>query len=160
MFRRENYCFNDLIGELGGVFEVMVFVVGIVMMPLSEHAFIIEVLERNFSIYQKESLEARAPGQQPEGDKRAEPETGNAAGFFKRTLTLNRKSMSGSVEDLQKSKTEKQTRQAAPAYLTRMIKELRKQDTTLSGKIRLEGGELAAVYPMHASQEDVPPAEA
>lgn len=57
MHRRENYCLNDFIGDLGGVFEVLVYIMGIVMVPLSRHAFVVEMLEKNFRIYQRVNSE-------------------------------------------------------------------------------------------------------
>ena len=41
---------NDLIGDLGGVFEVLVFIGSIILRNVGHHSFIIGVLQKNFSI--------------------------------------------------------------------------------------------------------------
>jgi hypothetical protein len=45
---REAYGFLDLIGDLGGVLEVLVGFLGFFMMPLSEHSFVLKALNKMF----------------------------------------------------------------------------------------------------------------
>lgn len=57
VFQRQNYCLNDFIGDVGGVFEVISFLVGIFMVPISRFAFIVRMLESNFKVFQAYSEE-------------------------------------------------------------------------------------------------------
>lgn len=51
-FRRQAFCLNTLIGELGGVNELLFFIFSIFLLPLSRHSFIVSMLETNFRMQQ------------------------------------------------------------------------------------------------------------
>ena len=40
------YTCVDLLGDLGGVAEIVIFVFGVFLLPVSEHSFVIKALER------------------------------------------------------------------------------------------------------------------
>lgn len=48
--RRKNYAMLDFIGELGGVFELLVVFFGFLMYPISRHSFIMMVLSKSFMV--------------------------------------------------------------------------------------------------------------
>ena len=45
---REAYDVTDLIGDLGGVLEVMISFIGIFLFPISRHSFSLKILEKLF----------------------------------------------------------------------------------------------------------------
>jgi hypothetical protein len=45
---REVYNLMDLVGDLGGVFEVVISIIGIFMFPISNHSFVFKALEKLF----------------------------------------------------------------------------------------------------------------
>jgi hypothetical protein len=45
---REVYHIMDLIGDLGGVFEVIITIFGIFVFPMSQHSFVMKALEKLF----------------------------------------------------------------------------------------------------------------
>ena len=45
---RESYDITDLIGDLGGVLEVLISFIGLFLFPISEHSYGLKVLEKLF----------------------------------------------------------------------------------------------------------------
>ena len=45
---RESYDITDLIGDLGGVLEVMISAIGFFLFPISSHSFGLKILEKLF----------------------------------------------------------------------------------------------------------------
>jgi hypothetical protein len=52
--QRKVYDFLDLIGDLGGVFEICSEIFGFFILPISYHSFIIKALKKMFLIKTKE----------------------------------------------------------------------------------------------------------
>jgi hypothetical protein len=50
MHSREIYSLFDLLGDLGGVTDILVFVVGALIFPFAEHHFIMRYLQKMFLI--------------------------------------------------------------------------------------------------------------
>ena len=50
--KRKNYSLMEIIGDLGGVFELLVLCVGFFIRPISRHSFIMKVLRKTFMIEQ------------------------------------------------------------------------------------------------------------
>ena len=45
---REKYSLLDLLGDLGGVLEVIILVTGMIFFSISEHSFVLKVIEKMF----------------------------------------------------------------------------------------------------------------
>lgn len=48
--KRNAYSLNELIGDLGGVYEILFTVFAFLMSPFSRHSFIMSLLETNFLV--------------------------------------------------------------------------------------------------------------
>jgi hypothetical protein len=46
--QREIYGILDVIGDLGGVLDVIIFIFGLLLFPISEHSFIMKALQKLF----------------------------------------------------------------------------------------------------------------
>lgn len=46
--RRKNYSIIEIMGDLGGVSELLTVVIGFFIMPISRHSFIMKVLRKSF----------------------------------------------------------------------------------------------------------------
>ena len=51
---RQVFTFIDLMGNLGGVFDLLVFIFGIFVAPISEHSFILKFLQRLYILHSSE----------------------------------------------------------------------------------------------------------
>ena len=49
---RENYSLMAIVGDLGGVFELLCSLAGIFLLPISEHSFMVNVLRKTYNIEQ------------------------------------------------------------------------------------------------------------
>lgn len=47
---KEEYCLNDVVGDLGGVFDVFVVVVGFLISPIARHIFVIQVMQKKYKV--------------------------------------------------------------------------------------------------------------
>ena len=54
-YKREVYNLLDLMGDLGGVLEVMIFVCGIMLYPISEHSFVLKALNLLYLVKSNDS---------------------------------------------------------------------------------------------------------
>lgn len=52
---RRVYGFFDLLGELGGVMEVLVIIFGLILFPISEHSFYLNAIKKLFFARTKDS---------------------------------------------------------------------------------------------------------
>ena len=50
--RRKNYSLLDIFADLGGVFDILKYLLGILLLPVARHSFIIKVLKKTFNIEQ------------------------------------------------------------------------------------------------------------
>ena len=48
MHHRRIYNFFDFLGSIGGVVETIVMILGILMFPISEHCFVLDVIKQLF----------------------------------------------------------------------------------------------------------------
>ena len=53
LHKRVAYGIIDLLGDLGGVLEVIVAVLGVMILPISKYSFELKVLENMFIVHTK-----------------------------------------------------------------------------------------------------------
>ena len=57
MHRRESYIIFDVLGDLGGVIEILVFLFGIFLLPVSEYSFNMSAISRLYYVKSKDHTE-------------------------------------------------------------------------------------------------------
>lgn len=45
LHRRESYIIFDVLGDLGGVLEILIYLFGMILLPISEYAFNMAAIE-------------------------------------------------------------------------------------------------------------------
>lgn len=50
LHRRESYIIFDVLGDLGGVIEILVFIFGIFLLPISEYSFNMSAISRLYYV--------------------------------------------------------------------------------------------------------------
>lgn len=52
LHRRQNYSLMGILGDVGGVFELLCSMVGVFLIPISRHSFMLHVLKKTYNVEQ------------------------------------------------------------------------------------------------------------
>ena len=76
LHRRESYIIFDVLGDLGGVLEFLVFFFGMIMLPMSEYSFNMSAFKKLYLVKSKASQEILKGDDKDKKDGEADPEKG------------------------------------------------------------------------------------